>query len=622
MIQARSIYLTFGSQSVFNNISFIINEHQRIGLVGANGAGKSTLLKVIMGQLQLDSGSITLFKGKRIAYMGQEVVLESKQSILEETFSSFTEIDTVQKEIQGLEQLIQEARASQNDIDKFASLMEALVDLNPELALAETKKTLIGLGFEEAHFALPVSQLSVGWKMRLILAKLLLQKADFYLFDEPTNHLDIFAKDWFLQFLQKASCGFLLVCHERYFLENVCDEILELEYGNAVFFQGNYSFYQEQKAHTLQLLEQAYIQQQKEIKQKQLTIDRFRASASRASMAKQMEKALDKVERIVMPPQARTIAFNFGTITQPGKTIATINEVSHAFDAKKLFENLSCSIERGEKVALIAPNGKGKTTLFNLIAGIYPLQSGTIGLGYNVKHAVFAQDQNKALNLKRTILDEVLLSAPHKLPEQVRSILGAFLFKRDDVEKKIQVLSGGEKNRVSLVKVLLQDANFLLLDEPTNHLDMQSKEILISTLQKFQGTIFFVSHDHDFINRLANRVIELTSDKMFSYSGDYDSYIYQKKTIEAGQKTATPLKTSSEKTTTQPSNELSLQKEHKALENSITKLEKEILALQAKFLEFDYGTPEFTKTEEKYNTAQKNLETLTAQWEASALKLK
>jgi len=616
MLQAHNVCLSFGDQIIFDHISFIINQHSRIGLIGRNGSGKTTLLKAIIDPSFLEDGTISIQRKKKIAYMPQEVVLESTLSILDEILTIFPTLHALQQEIHTIE--LNGHLTDHTMIEHYASLQEELAALSPEIVKAKAKKLLIGLGFALEQFDQPVANLSVGWKMRIVLAKLLLQEADFYLFDEPTNHLDLGTKEWFLDFLKKSDFGFILICHERYFLDELCDKILDLERGKATWYTGNYSDYVIQKEHDRQLLEAAYSQQQKEIKRKEANIERFRASASRSRMALSMEKALDKVERITIPPAARSIQFNFPPIQQPGKEVITVEQVSQTFDHKTIFKNVSFKINRGQKVALIAPNGVGKTTLFNLITGALPLQHGHITFGYNVLHAIFAQDQNKALNMKLTVIDNIKHLCPRVTEQKIRSFLGAFLFSGDDVLKKVSVLSGGEKNRVGMIGVLLHNANLLLLDEPTNHLDIPSKEILLKALQEFQGTIMFVSHDRDFINKLATHIIELTPQGAHQYLGNYDEYIYQKQamfpqTSIPKEETSITARPSANPNIHHESHELS--RKIRQREEKIAKLERHIELLNASFATIEYGTEKFSSTVKKLQELQKELKDNEGEWE-------
>jgi len=624
MIQANNICLTYGNQIIFDHVSFIINKDQRIGLVGRNGAGKSTLLKVLGGLIKPDDGSISIMRGMNIAYMPQEVVLLSDKTVLEEALSTFAQAYALAQRCAELEKRLDTEHDNLVLIDEYATVNEELKELNYAQLVVETKKVLAGLGFTPEKQQNLVTSLSVGWRMRLVLAKLLLQKADFYFFDEPTNHLDIIAKDWFVGFLKKSSFGFMLVCHERYFLNELCSQILEVERGAVTFYTGNYTQYEVQKAHNLELLQSSYVQQQKEIKRKEENIERFRYSAARSRQAQSMIKALDKVERIELPPEQKIVSFHFKEVQQPGRIVLTVKDVSQTFGDKKIFEHVNFEVERGEKVALIAPNGVGKTTLFNIIVGNLPLQHGSITLGYNVKHTIFAQDQEKILNTDETILHTIEKGAPTKTQAQIRTMLGAFLFPKDDVEKKVKVLSGGEKNRVSMVNVLMQDANFLLLDEPTNHLDMQAKDILLRALQQFNGTILFVSHDHDFINHLANRIIELSSTGVSSYLGNYESYLYHKKVVEQESDQKSQKSNQQQQTQekpTQSKNLYVLRKTIKSLENKIERIEKDIKASQERLGLLLYGTVEYQAENKKLATLEETHKTLIHEWEAAQKEL-
>lgn len=529
MIQARSLGLSFGDRAIFKDISFLLQENDRVGLVGRNGSGKTTLLKALGDASILDEGTIAIQKNKKIAYMPQEVVLQSSLSILEEAMTAFTALSAVQQKLRIIEKEL-ETNYEDQLVERYSALLEELLELDEDSLAAKAKKILTGLGFSQEQFDQPVSTLSVGWKMRIVLAKLLLQEADFYLFDEPTNHLDLHAKEWFLSFLKQARFGFMLICHERYFLDELCQKILDLERGKATWYTGNYTKYLIEKEHNAALLEGAYVQQQKEIRQKQAIIDKFRAG-QRSTLAKSMEKRLEKVERIEMPPSPKSVHFTFPPIQPSGKDVLNVKNVAHSFGDKKLFERVHLEIKKGQKIALIAPNGVGKTTLFNLIAQVLPFQQGSIAWGHNVNYALFNQDQNKALNLKASIMDNIKERCPRVNDQTIRSFLGAFLFSSDDVFKPVEVLSGGEKNRVGMVAVMLQQANLLLLDEPTNHLDIPSKEVLVEGLRAFPGTILFVSHDRDFINELATDIIELTPKGVYAFHGNYDEYVYFKNKI-------------------------------------------------------------------------------------------
>ncbi|MBU1007730.1 ABC-F family ATP-binding cassette domain-containing protein [Candidatus Dependentiae bacterium] len=610
MIILDKITLVFGKQTVFDAISCTISNDNRIGLVGRNGSGKSTLLKVISGQQGVDGGTVSIEKGATIGYMPQEVVLQSDKTIYQETFSVFDDMNVLLAKAKQLESAL-ERDPDESLVEQYADVQQKLSEYDVQKAKVDTKKILTGLGFE-GRLDEPVSSLSVGWRMRVVLAKLLLQRADFYLFDEPTNHLDIVTKDWFLHFLKNASFGFMLVCHDRYFLDHLCTKTLELELGKATLYHGNYTFYAEQKVERVRELEAAALRQKKELAQKMKTVERFRASASKAKMAQAMLKKVKKIERIEVATQQKTVAFSFPPVVRSGRVVLKVEGVAHAFDEKQIFKNVSFEVERGEKVALVAPNGLGKTTLFNLITGRLALKTGAIELGYNVSSTIFEQEQDKVLSPDNTILNEVESACrDSETRSMVRKFLGAFLFSGDDVDKKIRVLSGGEKNRVAMVKVLLQHANLLLLDEPTNHLDIQSKEVLLNALRQFKGTILFVSHDRDFLDKLATRILELTPDGVVSYPGNYESYIYHKGSDEISEheKLSKTVGNSSNK------EQYEQRRNRNKLEGKIDRLEKKIHALNEQLELLEYGTDRFTQVYDQLLGAQKQLDESVAEWE-------
>lgn len=617
MIQLRNISLSFGSQKVFDGINHIFSETQRVGLVGRNGAGKSTLLKAVFDPSVLDGGTINIQGTQSIAYMPQEVVMNSNRSIFEETFSAYKRVGPLHIKAQELE-----PKALAGDVDaveEYGHILEELALLNIDHARVETRKMLLGLGFKEEIFNDPVMSLSVGWQMRIVLAKLLLQDADFYLFDEPTNHLDIVAKDWFLEFLKHAPFGFLLVCHDKYFLDTVCTSIFELEYGKGTLYTGNYEEYIEEKEARLESLLQAHSLQQKQIEEKERLIDKFKAKASKARMAQSMAKALDKIERIEIPPNPKTVNFSFAAIQPSGKVVLEVNNVSFAYGHKTIFKNVSFKVDRGDRIALVAPNGAGKTTLFNVITGKLQPTTGTVEYGYNVTKTLFEQEQHKVLDPKKTVIEEVMYHTSNKTEQQIRSFLGSFLFGNEECRKKTNVLSGGERNRASMVKVLLQDANFLLLDEPTNHLDIQSKEVLLKALQKYTGTILFVSHDHDFVNKLSTKIIELTPNGCGVYHGNYEDFLDQKRfNNEEIKKSVTPTMSYNDTGKSRPasgSSDNNKKREVLELERNIKKLEATIEKIGLAFADLEYGTPEFEKEQDKLNKAQKELDAALLQWE-------
>lgn len=616
MIHIQNGRLSYGSQVLFDGISLTIGQNQRVGVLGRNGTGKSTLLKIIAGLESFDDGSVTIDGDAKIGYMPQEMVLLSSKSVFDEALSTFESLVALEKEKIELEEKLTQGADATDSLERYTELLEKCSSFDAADARARTEKILKGLGFSVAMFEQPVTELSVGWKMRLVLAKLLLEDADFYLFDEPTNHLDLPTKEWFFEFLKHGRFGFLLVTHDRHYLEQACDYILALERSQAIFFRGNLSAYIKEREHQQELLHAAYVKQQKEITRKQATIERFRASASKAKMAQSMIKQLDKVERIEIEPLLPTINLSFPAGVRPGHIILTLSNIKHAFEGRTLFDHVNGTIMRGDRIALVAPNGTGKTTLFNLITGSLPLMQGSIDFGTNVSYAVFEQDQMRALNPKNTVFEEVCQAIPDVTEGAIRTFLGSFLFSGDTIHKKISVLSGGERNRVAMVKVLLQKANLLLLDEPTNHLDLYAKDVLMQALKQYQGTMLFVSHDHSFLEMIATRIWELTPDGIHDYPGTYESYLYAKKNLENNIQQPQPAQKKQEIKPEQSSkNQYETKKQIASLESKIEKNEKEIQRLTQQFAEVDYGSTHYKELETKLAAVRKQLSENTVLWE-------
>lgn len=614
IIILKDIQLAYGERDLFNSLSIDFEQDQKVGVVGRNGAGKSTLLKVIAGQQKPDDGSVSLNKQKKIAYLPQEVILNSEKSIFDEAFTIFeshTQLEREQQEIE--EKLASDAPDAEQLLERYQQILEELAHFDRLDAEKRTVAILHGLGFAQEKFATTVNTLSVGWKMRLVLAKLLLQQADFYLFDEPTNHLDIVTKEWFLTFLKESPWGYLLVTHDRYFLDQACDWIFELSRGDGTLYRGNYSSYLKQYEQAQAELKSAHHLQQKDIARRKETIARFRASANKAKMAQSMMKQLEKIEVIEIEPPEPTIKFSFSELERAGRVVLTVKNLSYRYGERQLFKNVSCEIQRGQKVALVAGNGVGKSTLFDLIVGKLALQTGAVEFGHNVRVAFFEQDQAKALSPQKTVLEEVTHACPKVAEAKIRSFLGMFLFSGDDAYKKINVLSGGERNRVAMVKVLLQNANFLILDEPTNHLDLYAKSVLLQALQQYTGTIFFVSHDHQFIQELATDIAELTPNGLFYYPGSYEHYLAEKK-LKEGSIAAPPPVVNKKSEDEVASKER--QKTTRELEQRINKLEKKIAQTTEQLSSSDQET--MKKLLATIAALQTELDAAVAEWEKLA----
>lgn len=616
MIYIKNGSLSFGEQTLFNNLNVSIDRTYRVGLCGLNGAGKSTLLSAIAGKIQLDEGSISIDQSGSIAYMPQEVVLQSDRTILDEVLSANQAWWKLKTAYESLHEQSLADPTNQTLAERASHTSITYFETDPGALKAEALTILAGLGFDTQKTTSLVTSLSTGWKMRVVLAKLLFQKAAFYLFDEPTNHLDIVAQTWFLRFLQQNNFGFMMVCHEKKFLNHVCSHILALEQQAGTLYSGNYDAYIKQRNAHYERLEMAYVLQQKEIAAMEKTINRFRASASKAALAQSMIKKLAKIERIVLPQTVAKPSFSFPLLTKSARVVLTVNDCSYAYEHRTIFEHCSFALERGQKVAIVAPNGGGKTTLISMLQGKLHPQSGSFSWGEQVKTAFFAQDQLKTLSLEETVLANATKHANDYTTQGVRTLLGNFLFQGEDVFKLAKVLSGGERNRLGMAQVLLQNANTLVLDEPTNHLDITAKDILAQALIQFDGTILFVSHDQDFVNQVATHILELQPNRSLLFHGNYDAYVFQKQ--QAPPLNSAKIETSPSKSVPNKPNQKQEQPNKQALrvlEKSIIKVEDKIKRVQHSFLELTYNTPAFDQATKQLKQLEQELAELTTQWE-------
>lgn len=626
MIQLQNLTFDLNTNLIFEDINCTIQDTDRIGIIGRNGAGKSTLLKIIAGRLTPTAGSVHIQRGSRIAYLPQEEILNSPLTVFEEAFAAFSEMVAIEHKVQEIDDAIAAEQVTDEQLEDYAALHERLRQWNKTASIQQTKDVLAGLGFAEAALSKPVSALSTGWKMRLALAKLLLTDADMYLFDEPTNHLDMVTQQWFLEKLQSMKQGFMLVSHDQVYLEKACSSILEIERGHATFYRGNLQAYLTAKEERIELARRTRARQERDIAHKEMIIEKFRASATKARQAQSMMKKLDRIELVEVEPPLPTIKFGFPAPPQPGTIILTFHHLSFAFGHQSIFKNATGELQRGERVAIVAANGVGKSTLLNCITGTYQPESGFVKFGHNVKVAFFAQDQARTLNPDKTIFQEVSdscdrtpgdSSVPGSRPissSEIRAVLGSFQFSGDDVDKKISVLSGGEKNRVAMAKVLLQRANFLILDEPTNHLDLFAKDVLRQALASYEGTILFVSHDLTFVSKLATRIIELTPTSAHSYPGTYEEFCVAKKLEQL----ATKPNAKAAAIVAQKRDEAStrdLQKQIQSIERTINKLERD----EQKELEIlgacEYGTEPYNKSTKKLADIKMKLKLAHTEWE-------
>jgi ATP-binding cassette subfamily F protein 3 len=540
MLQLTGAGKRFGHKLLFEDLDWLITPKERAGLVGGNGTGKSTLLKVIAGLEQLDYGSTSAMKGIRLGYLPQDGLSVSGRSVFAEAMSVFAGVKELEQELEDLTAKMSELDPSSEEYlavaNRFEQADSEFRSRDGYAIEAQVGAVLSGLGVRKEDWTRQTEEFSGGWQMRLALAKLLLEKPNVLLLDEPTNHLDIEARDWLEEYLNNYENAYILISHDRYFLDVTVKKIVEIWNKKVQFYTGGYEKYRTQKAERLAQLESAYKNQQDKIQQLEAFINRFRAQATKAKQVQSRIKELEKIERIELPPEEKTIHFTFPQPKPSGRIVAQFKNVSKRYGSKLIFGSADFTIERGDRIALVGVNGAGKSTLIKLLAGTEPLSSGEYTLGHNVEPDYFAQDQYKELDTEARILDDLSSAAPRTTQTELRNLLGCFLFSEDDVFKRIGVLSGGERNRYALARMLLHPSNFLLLDEPTNHLDIRAKDVLLEALEKFTGTIVFVSHDRYFIENLATRVIEIADGEVRVFPGNYHDYLWRK----AGKHEETP----------------------------------------------------------------------------------
>lgn len=532
MLQLTGAGKRFGPKLLFENLDWLITAKERAGIVGGNGTGKTTLLKTIAGMESLDYGSITAMKGLEVGYLPQDGLHASGRTVFAECLSVFESLQQMERELETLTVKMGEVDPAgaeyQQIADRFAQLGHEFRTRDGYALEAQVGTVLGGLGFPKDDWNRLTEEFSGGWQMRIALAKLLLQRPNLLLLDEPTNHLDLEARNWLEQYLTSYENAYILISHDRYFLDVTVRKIVELWNKQVYFYHGNYEKYLQQKTERRTQLEAAYKNQQDKIQQLEAFISRFRYQATKAKQVQSRIKELNKIERIELPPEEKTIHFTFPQPKPSGRIVAECKGVSKRYGEKLVFQDASFVIERGDRIALVGVNGAGKSTLIKLLAGTEPLTSGEYALGHNVGVDYFAQDQYKVLDPESRMLDDLSEAAPRSTQVELRSLLGCFLFSEDDVFKKIGVLSGGERNRYALARMLLRPSNFLLLDEPTNHLDMRAKDVLLDSLKDFNGTVVFVSHDRYFLENLATRIFEIGDGEVRVFQGNYEDYLWRK----------------------------------------------------------------------------------------------
>ncbi len=536
ILAVQNISKSFGTDQILKTVSFHINEREKAAIVGLNGAGKSTLLKIIMGELSADEGEVIFSKGSTVGYLAQHQNLSSENTIYDEMLTVKEDIIQLDERIRSLEQEMKHVTGAELDqkLNTYTRLVHEFELKNGYAYRSEVIGILKGLGFGEEEFDKKVNQLSGGQKTRIALGKLLLSKPDLILLDEPTNHLDLISIAWLETFLLNYNGAVVVVAHDRYFLDKVVTKVIELDHAKAQSYEGNYSEYAQKKAMLRNAMLKQYLNQQKEIKHQEEVIAKLRSFNREKSIkrAESREKMLEKIERVEKPTENAQIHFSLEPRISSGNDVLTVTGLAKAYGPQQLFSDLNFEIKRGEKVAIIGNNGTGKTTILKIINGQVEADGGEVRLGTKV-HVGYYDQEHQVLDPEKTLFDELQDTYPQLDNTTVRNILAAFLFTEDDVFKRIKDISGGERGRVSLAKLMLSEANFLILDEPTNHLDIASKEILENALNHYQGTILYVSHDRYFINKTATRILDLTEQNLLNYIGNYDYYLEKKPAMEA-----------------------------------------------------------------------------------------
>ncbi len=631
MIAINNLTYHIGDRPLYKDASVHIKPKDKIGLIGLNGTGKSTLLRLINGDYESAGGTISKSAQTTIGFLDQDLMsYSSEESILQVAMQAFKEANELQKQIADVLHKM-ETQYQDHLVDKLSALQERYEGLDGYSLQAKAEEILEGIGFTTHDLGRPLSEFSGGWRMRVMLAKLLLEKPDLLMLDEPTNHLDLPSIKWVEQYLKTYDGAVLVVSHDRRFLDRVCLSVVEVAQQTLTTYPGNYSQYLQEKAMRSEIQNNAYVNQQQKIKQSEQFINRFRAKASKARQVQSRIKSLERMEKLeAISDTVSPVNFRFDFKQKSGRFVSTLEHVSKSFGPLKIFENSSAQIERGDKIALIGANGKGKSTLLRIIAGTEPIE-GQCQLGYNVNMAFYAQHQLEALNVNNEILEELKQAGSGKTEQELRNVLGCFLFSDDEVFKKIKVLSGGEKSRVALAKTLISESNFLLLDEPTNHLDMLSVQILIQALNQYKGSFIIVSHDRHFISQVANKVWYIQDLELKSYPGNYEEYEYwrAKKSVSVASQTdrVKPKKSKTKKNLNkkpqEPGGLKELQKQLAKLETHIETLETQKKEIETKLADPQiYGNPDLlAETSLSFQSNEDDLQKLNKQWEKLALKI-
>ncbi len=643
MLTVNNLDIQFGNKHLFNNVSARINESDRIGLVGVNGAGKSTLLKIICGLSETDPGVVNQPKQFKAAYLPQEAAaLDTGRTIYQEAENAFAEALVLQ---QDLDEVNRRLASVGPENSAFSTLLKQQGDLQHRLeridifrVQSQIEKVLMGLGFSVEDFDRPCSSLSGGWLMRLMLAKLLLAMPDLLLLDEPTNHLDLDSLTWLENFLLTYDGGLVIISHDRTFLDQVTSITWEISLGRLTAFKGNYSKYVADKEIRLQVDRAAYANQQAQIRQTMRFVQRFRAKSTKAKQVQSRLKQLSRMERIELAETEQAVAFHFPPAAPSGRLALDTESLGKHYDEKPVFDDVSFQLQRGDKMAVVGVNGAGKSTLMRILAGLEEYDTGQVKFGHNVKMSYFGQHQAQELTPSLTALQTLSSVAGDMSVTEIRSLLGAFLFRGEEVDKKVQVLSGGEKSRLALAKMIVQPANLLILDEPTNHLDMSSQEILQDAMAQYDGTIIIVSHNRHFVNRFVNKVLEIKNRHATLYEGNIDEYLHKLKSLQEGAEINQAEEAANgeiaaenqgkQKGRASRQEQAKIRQEKsrklKPLKKEVTQAEEEIEELETRKKELEQllADPElyrdqdkFAESSREYNALERKLERLYQRWE-------
>jgi ATP-binding cassette subfamily F protein 3 len=626
MYYFRDITKSYSDRNLLDQISFMIGKKERIGLVGRNGAGKSTLLKIIANELSADGGKVEIPSGTSIGYLKQELNYNKGVTVMEEALSCHKEVNNIKEELDHVSDEL--THRTDYTTESYSELTQRLSDLTMKLTMLEegsleanASRILKGLGFSEDDLIKDINTFSGGWQMRVELAKLLLTTPDILLLDEPNNHLDIESIIWLENYLKDYAGIVILISHDTMFLNNICERILEIELGKLNDFRGNYYKYVEEKEKMKDILESSYINQQKAIAEKERTITRFMAKATKTKMAQSMQKQLDKVERIEIPDEDTSMLnIQFAAPPRSGRDVLDVVKTSKSYGPKRVLVDVNLKLERGDRIAFVGQNGQGKSTLAKIITGNVTKDKGDIKLGTNVNIGYYAQNQTEIMDPSYTVLEVAEDAAPPSMRTKVRSVLGSFLFSGENVDKKVSVLSGGERARLALACLVMSPNNFLIFDEPTNHLDIQAKFILQESLKKFEGTLLVVSHDREFLRGLTDKVIEFKDHKLKEYLGDID-YFLQKRAMDNMRSVELDKQAEEEKQPQEEKSKLSfeeqkqLKRKVQSVEREIEKLEAEIKKQGEKLMDPDfYKSDDFISFNEAYQNNKNQLAIKEDEW--------